>query len=74
MKLREFIESRTPEQLEGYAARCKTTSNYLKVKIKYARCEPRKALREALARESDGLVSDDDVLDHFGIRPAMQAA
>jgi len=67
MNLRQYIESLSPKQLEDYANRCKTTSAYLLVKVKYARCQPRKALREALSKESDGAVSQNEVLVHFGI-------
>lgn len=74
MTLREYIDSLTSEQLDSYAKRCGTTANYLKVKVKYRRCEPRRALREALSRESDGMVSEDCVLIHFGLRAAPDKA
>lgn len=67
MNLRQYIESLSSKELEDYAKRCGTTSAYLFVKVKYARCQPRKALRDALSRESNGIVSQNDVLIHFGI-------
>ncbi len=67
MNLRKYIESLNSEQLENYAKLCETTSAYLLVKVKYARCQPRKALRDALSRESNGAVSQNEVLIHFGI-------
>lgn len=67
MTLRDYIDSLTPEQLAAYAERCGTTVSYMKIKIKYGRCEPRRRLRDALSAHSDGKVSDQDVLVHFGI-------
>lgn len=74
MTLRDYIDSLSADQLEAYAKRCGTTANYLKVKVKYRRCEPRRALREALSRESNGLVSEDDVLIHFGLKASPDKA
>lgn len=68
MKLREYIDGLTDPALDDYAKRCGTTPKYLKVKVKYGRGEPRRALREALSRESGGQVSDNEVLEHFGIK------
>jgi len=65
MKLSEYIKSLSPEQREEYANRCGTTPSYLRIHILAARKEPRRPLREALARESDGNVSLGEVLEHF---------
>lgn len=67
MTLRDYIDSLTPDQLAAYAERCGTTVSYMKIKIKYARCEPRRRLRDALSEQSEGRVSDQEVLIHFGI-------
>ncbi len=67
MKLSEYIKSLDSTGLESYAQRCNTSPAYIASHIFYARKEPRKALREALARESQGRVSLQEVLDHFGM-------
>lgn len=74
MTLREYIDGLDSVQLDAYAKRCGTTANYLKVKVKYRRCEPRRALREALSRESNGMVTQDDVLIHFGLKASPDQA
>ncbi|WP_339898242.1 hypothetical protein [uncultured Gilvimarinus sp.] len=72
MKLRDYIESLTTDEREAYARKCGTTPDYMRIHILTARKEPRKPLREALARESDGNVSLLEVLQHFGM--ASEAA
>lgn len=72
MKLFDYIKSLDELQLEAYAIRCNAKPSYISSHILYARKEPRKLLREALYRESQGNVSLPEVLAHFGI--AMQAA
>lgn len=67
MKLIDYINGLDEVSLATYAKRCGTTSSYMTAHIKYARKEPRKALREALSRESEGRVSYTDVLEHFGL-------
>ena len=70
MKLSDYIKSLSPEEREVYARRCGTTPSYLRIHILAATKEPRRALREALARESGGNVSLDEVLEHFGMTRA----
>ncbi|KAF2395421.1 hypothetical protein [Pseudomonas frederiksbergensis] len=67
MKLRDYINSLSPEQLEAYAARCSTTANYLGTHIRYATKEPSVKLIRALARESEGNVMLKEVLEHYHI-------
>ena len=67
MKLTEYIKSLSEDELKAYSDRCKSTPAYISSHIYYARKEPRKALREALSKESQGKVSSKDVLEHFGI-------
>ncbi len=67
MKLSDYIRSLDQAALNGYAERCNSTPAYISSHVYYARREPRKALREALARESQGKVSMAEVLEHFGM-------
>ena len=65
MNFKDFINSRTDEELEDYATRSGTTSQYIKCHLLNAYKEPRKKLRAALADESNGLVSHEEILKHF---------
>ncbi len=65
MKLRYYINSLSPEQLEAYAKRCSTTSNYLGSHIRYATKDPSVKLIRSLARESNGVVTLNEVLEHY---------
>lgn len=65
MKLRDYINSLSPEQLEAYAGRCSTTANYLGTHIRYATKEPSVKLIRSLARESGGSVTLNEVLEHY---------
>lgn len=67
MKLRDYIGSLSPEQVEEYAARCGTTANYLTTHIRYATKEPSVKLIRALAQGSEGRVSMTEVLEHYGL-------
>ena len=67
MNLAAYIKSLSEAELKDYAARCESTPAYISSHVYYARKEPRKALREALARESQGKVSMAEVLEHFGM-------
>lgn len=73
MKLSDYIKSLSKDELEAYAARCSSSPAYISTHLFYARKEPRKALREALSRESQGNVSMQEVLEHFGIGAASAA-
>ena len=72
MKLRDYINSLTDDQLQAYAERCSTTVNYLGTHIRYATKEPSVKLIRALARESVGNVSLADVLEHYRLTDATQ--
>jgi hypothetical protein len=65
MSLKEYINSLTEKEQDAYAIRCGTTGKYLRAHIRYARKECRKDLRKALSRESNGVVTEQEVLDHF---------
>ncbi len=74
MRLADYIQSLSPEAREVYARRCGTTPSYLRIHIITAKKEPRRALREALARESEGKVSLEEVLEHFGMTQSSRCA
>lgn len=73
MKLGDYIRSLPPHERDAYARRCGTTPAYLNIHILHSRKEPRRALREALARESGGAVSIQEVLEHFGMSETSAA-
>lgn len=73
MKLTDYINSLSDVELAVYAEKCKTTVGYLRMHIFYARKQCKKPLREALAKESNGNVSLNEVLQHFGILPDQAA-
>ncbi|TEU30106.1 hypothetical protein [Alkanindiges illinoisensis] len=72
MKFRDFLIQLSPEELEAYAIRAGTTPGYLMTHLLYGYKEPRKKLRKALAAESNGQVSEMDVLEHFGFASASE--
>lgn len=67
MKLRDYINDLSSERLNAYAQRCRIAISYLRIHIKYASKDPSVALIKALARESEGVVTLNEVLEHFGI-------
>ena len=67
MTLIDYINSLSAAERAAYATRCGTTVNYLLIRLRYARREPRPRLRRALADQSNGKVTYADVLAHFGI-------
>ena len=67
MKLRDYINQLDSEALKAYAGRCRIAVSYLRLHIKYASKDPSVSLIKSLARESQGIVSLAEVLDHFGI-------
>lgn len=69
MKFRDFILNMTPDELNQYAKATGTTTGYLKTHLLYGYKEPRKNLRKALAEHSGGKVSEQEVLQHFGLYP-----
>ncbi|MEN5171499.1 hypothetical protein ABE427_02000 [Acinetobacter higginsii] len=71
MPFRDFILKMTPEQLEKYAKAAGTTSGYLKTHLLYGYKEPRRKLRTALVKASNGQVSEQEVLQHFGLYPVQ---
>ena len=73
MKLRDYINSLTPEQLDAYAIRCSTTANYLGTHIRYATKEPSVKLIRALSRESNGAVRMNEVLEHYRLTDEARA-
>lgn len=74
MKLADYIRSLSALELEAYAARCQTSVAYITTHMLHARKEPRKRLRNALADESQGMVSRAEVLQHFGISSSPEAS
>ncbi|MCH7333863.1 hypothetical protein [Acinetobacter modestus] len=71
MRFRDFILKMTPEELEKYAKASGTTSGYLKTHLLYGYKEPRKNFRKALSTASKGKVSETEILQHFGLYPAL---
>lgn len=67
MKLRDYIRSLSNDQIGIYADACGTTPYYILVHLVYAKKTPRPALLKALAFNSGGLVTDLEVLQHFGL-------
>jgi hypothetical protein len=67
MKLREYINRLNPNELASYAQRCRIAVSYLRLHVKYASKDPSVSLIKSLARESEGLVSLSEVLEHFGV-------
>ena len=65
MNFYDYIKSLTESELQDYASRCSTTPDYIKVHLVYGTKIPRPPLLRALALESDGKLSIDDVLNHF---------
>lgn len=69
MKFREYIQQLSPDELEIYAKNAGTTVSYIKTHLYYGYKEPRKSLRKALAKASNGKVNEIEVLQHFGLYP-----
>jgi len=67
MKLRDYINRLDSEALVSYARRCRIAESYLRLHVKYASKDPSVSLIKSLTRESEGLVSLTEVLEHFGI-------
>jgi len=67
MKLREYIDQLSFEDIAAYAARCSIAVSYLRLHVKYASKDPSVSLIKSLTRESEGCVSLAEVLEHFGI-------
>ncbi|OWP50254.1 hypothetical protein CEG18_11905 [Pseudomonas nitroreducens] len=57
----------TSNPLEQFATRCGVTVGYMRIHVLHARKDPRFRLLRALARESQGMVSLAEVLQHFGV-------
>lgn len=70
MKLRKYIAQMDSDSQVAYAGRCGISVSYLRLHIKYASKDPSVSLIKSLARESQGLVSLSEVLEHFGITDA----
>jgi len=60
-----YLDQLSPEQLEDYALRSGTSVGYLAVHLKHRRKIPRKDLLVALALESNGAFSFQDLLLWF---------
>jgi hypothetical protein len=67
MKLREYINRLNSNELASYAQRCRIAVSYLRLHVKYASKDPSVSLIKSLARESEGVVSLGEVLEHFGV-------
>lgn len=65
MKLRTYISGLEALEQAAYARRCGIAVSYLRIHVKYASKDPSVSLIRALARESEGLVSIGEVLEHF---------
>jgi len=67
MNLRHYIERLDAASLDCYARRCRIAVSYLRFHVKYASKDPSVSLIKSLTRESEGVVSLAEVLEHFGI-------
>ena len=67
VKLREYIDMLGRSGLEAYAGRCSVAESYMRIHVKYGSKNPSVSLIKALNRESQGNVSLNEVLEHFGI-------
>lgn len=65
MEFRAFVLELTSAELEKYAKDSGTTVGYLKTHLLYGYKEPRRALRKALVKNSDGKVSELELMRHF---------
>ncbi|MFU9047438.1 hypothetical protein ACNAUY_13725 [Acinetobacter tibetensis] len=65
MEFRTFILGLTNVELEKYAKDSGTTIGYLKTHLLYGYKEPRRALRKALVKNSNGNVSELELMRHF---------
>lgn len=65
MEFRTFILEMTDDELEKYAKDSGTTIGYLKTHLLYGYKEPRRALRKALIKNSNGKVSELELMRHF---------
>lgn len=74
MTLSKYISGLSEAEQDAYAERCGTTGKYLRGHIKCATRVPRPALMRALAAESHGVVSLDDVLRHFELLDSEESA
>lgn len=61
----QFIKSKSAKELAQFAGRCGTTAKYISAHLVTAKKEPRKELRLALIRESNGSLSEDEIIRHF---------
>lgn len=67
MKLRDYINGLDSDAITAYAGRCHIAVSYLRLLVKYASKDPSVSLIKSLTRESEGLVSLAEVLEHFGV-------
>lgn len=67
MRLRAYITDLDSEGLNRYASRCGIAMSYLRFHVKYASKNPSVSLIKSLARESEGMVSVREVLEHYGV-------
>ncbi len=65
MEFRTFVLELTDDELEEYANNSGTTVGYLKTHLLYGYKEPRRALRKALVKNSNGKVSELELMRHF---------
>ena len=70
MTLIQFLSNLSMSEQDAYAERCGTTGKYLRTHIRPATRTPRRELLIALSAESDGQVSHEEVLRHFGLMSA----
>lgn len=74
MKLRDYINNLDSDAISTYAQRCHIAVSYLRLHVKYASKDPSVSLIKSLTRESEGLVSLAEVLEHFGITESSVAS
>ncbi|WP_433848131.1 hypothetical protein [Acinetobacter proteolyticus] len=65
MEFRAFVLGLSNVEIEKYAKKSGTTVGYLKTHLLYGYKEPRRALRKALIENSNGNVSEFELMRHF---------
>lgn len=66
MKFKDYLLQLSDSEREKYAEKSGTTVGYLMTHLFYGYKEPRKKLRKALAENSNGLISETEIIEHFG--------
>ena len=64
-KFKKYIKSLTDNDLERYAKLCGTSVGYINTNLLFAHRRPRNSLWSRLVANSDGMLVDADMVEHF---------